>query len=393
MIPVEPTPDTVLVPVVAAWLAGLAGAELGAARRPACCSGCVPAGAALRRRALRGRPERRTAARPTVAGRRRAALGAGRGSPAATPGDDPTADRDPPRRARRCAGCALAARGRSGWPRVVGLVAVARPVRRRPGRRPTPVDPRRYVEPPQVDSLDENPLIRISGWALHPDQRLLDVSRRPARGRRRCGCGSRCCSDYDGVTWRVGATTATPAGCCRPRPPLAAPRSTTVRQRDHRRRADRPAAAGRGDARRVDGARVAYDPATGTLIRPEGLTPGAALRRSPPRAERPDLNLLPAADVPVRRRGRPVPRGRRGVPDRMRTARRPAAAEGNGAAVPAGARRSRSSSPSTTGRWPTRRAGTPTRTWSSSCSGRANGGGQAGHLGAVRGGVRACSAG
>ncbi|WP_407664405.1 hypothetical protein [Micromonospora parastrephiae] len=28
MIPVEPTPDTVLVPVVAAWLAGLAGAEV-----------------------------------------------------------------------------------------------------------------------------------------------------------------------------------------------------------------------------------------------------------------------------------------------------------------------------------------------------------------------------
>ena len=28
MIPVEPQPDTVLVPVVAAWLAGLAGAEV-----------------------------------------------------------------------------------------------------------------------------------------------------------------------------------------------------------------------------------------------------------------------------------------------------------------------------------------------------------------------------
>ena len=39
-----------------------------------------------------------------------------------------------------------------------------------------PVDPRRYVQPPRVDSLDENPLIRISGWALNPDQHLFDVT-------------------------------------------------------------------------------------------------------------------------------------------------------------------------------------------------------------------------
>ncbi len=37
------------------------------------------------------------------------------------------------------------------------------------------MDPRRYVQPPQVESLDESPLIRISGWALHPDQVLLEL--------------------------------------------------------------------------------------------------------------------------------------------------------------------------------------------------------------------------
>ena len=38
----------------------------------------------------------------------------------------------------------------------------------------TPVDPRRYVQPPRVDSLDESPLNRISGWALDPEQPLLE---------------------------------------------------------------------------------------------------------------------------------------------------------------------------------------------------------------------------
>ena len=42
MIPVEPTPDTVVVPLVAAWLAGLAGAEV-AVRAGRVLLGCVPA--------------------------------------------------------------------------------------------------------------------------------------------------------------------------------------------------------------------------------------------------------------------------------------------------------------------------------------------------------------
>src|SRR5690606_24264350 len=57
---------------------------------------------------------------------------------------------------------------------VIGLAAVVAPLVARQVET-TPVDPRRYVQPPVVDSLDENPLIRISGWALDPDRHLLDV--------------------------------------------------------------------------------------------------------------------------------------------------------------------------------------------------------------------------
>ena len=89
----------------------------------------------------------------------------------------------------------LAASAALGVALVVGLVAVLGPVvaGQVDGR---PVDPRRYVEPPQVQTLDENPLIRISGWALHPEQKLLDVSTRTLRRagsavrRRRAGAGA-----------------------------------------------------------------------------------------------------------------------------------------------------------------------------------------------------------
>ncbi|TDB80996.1 transglutaminase-like domain-containing protein, partial [Micromonospora sp. KC721] len=50
--------------------------------------------------------------------------------------------------------------------------------------------------------------------------------------------------------------------------------------------------------REVTGARVAYDPATGTLIRPEGLTPGLRYTVTSVR-EQPDVNLLATADVPA----------------------------------------------------------------------------------------------
>jgi transglutaminase-like putative cysteine protease len=227
----------------------------------------------------------------------------------------------------------------------------------------TPVDPRRYVQPPQVDSLDESPLVRISGWALNPDQRLFDVTTRvtaapgdepgpgglgtggvdpadagpdeagtgpdeagtgpgtadpadtdgggadpadadPADARPQgAGPGSvrvrlAVLPDYDGVTWRVGATYRG-AGRVLPQPPVAeGVRVDTVEQEITVADLTGRLLPAVPTPHTVHGARVAYDPGTGTLIRPEGLTAGLRYTVTSAR-ERPDLNLLPAADVPA----------------------------------------------------------------------------------------------
>ena len=102
----------------------------------------------------------------------------------------------------------LAASAALGLALVVGLVALLGPVvaGQVDGR---PVDPRRYVEPPQVADLDENPLIRISGWALQPGAeaaRREHGARRvapPAGGPRGAGGTGAVC----GSGWRCSATT------------------------------------------------------------------------------------------------------------------------------------------------------------------------------------------
>jgi hypothetical protein len=189
---------------------------------------------------------------------------------------------------------------------VVALAAVVGPaVAARVGA--TPVDPRKYVPPPQVDSLDENPLIRISGWALNPDQHLLDVSM-PAKAKD-TRVRLAVLNDYDGITWHVGATYRN-AGRVLP-PPAAAGAADAGGAGGG---ADAGATAGAGQeitvadltgrllpavaaAREVDGVRVAYDQGSGTLIRPEGLAPGLRYSVSST-VEKPDADLLPAADVP-----------------------------------------------------------------------------------------------
>ncbi|MFJ6955342.1 transglutaminaseTgpA domain-containing protein, partial [Micromonospora aurantiaca (nom. illeg.)] len=162
-----------------------------------------------------------------------------------------------------------------------------------------PVDPRRYVEPPRVESLDENPLIRISGWALNPDQRLLDV--RTVAG---VGDGGSprirlaVLSDYDGVTWRVGATYRNAGRILPAAEPAPDAATDEVRQEITVGDLTGRLLPAVPTPREVTGARVAYDPATGTLIRPEGLAPGLRYEVSSVR-ERPDANLLPTANVPA----------------------------------------------------------------------------------------------
>src|SRR5947207_4037389 len=114
-------------------------------------------------------------------------------------------------------------------------------------------------------------------------------------------------SDYDGVTWRVGATyhnagrvlTAAADGSRRdPGAGTALNQRITVRELDGRLL---PAVA---QPSRVDGVRVAYDQASGTLAVPSGLRPGLAYTVQS-REPHTDPNLLPVADVPS---GPPVAR-------------------------------------------------------------------------------------
>ncbi|MEU4792773.1 transglutaminaseTgpA domain-containing protein, partial [Micromonospora tulbaghiae] len=295
MIPVEPAPDTVLVPVVAAWLAGLTAAEV-ALRAGRVLLGYLPPALLYAGALYVVGPNADPAIGPTVLFAAVAAAGLATSGRRDGPAPDPVAGLNPAVRA--AVRLRLTAASAAGLAVVVALAALLAPVvAAQVDERP--VDPRRYVEPPRVESLDENPLIRISGWALNPDQRLLDV--RTSGGA--AGDGSprirlAVLSDYDGVTWRVGATYRN-AGRILPAAEPA-PNAATDEVRQEITVGDLtgrllPAVP---TPREVTGARVAYDPATGTLIRPEGLAPGLRYEVSSVR-ERPDVNLLPTANVPA----------------------------------------------------------------------------------------------
>ncbi|MEV7231265.1 transglutaminaseTgpA domain-containing protein [Polymorphospora sp. NPDC051019] len=359
MIPVEAIPDTVIVPLVAAWLTGLAGTEVALrAARPLL--GYLPptllyagavyvvgpnadqarwltlafAAAAVVGLAVTGRPAVST---PGRTGPPAASAPYGPAQPVAATGDDTPARTRAATRARAVAGSA------AGAAVVVALAAAVAPVvATRVGG--TPVDPRRYVQPPQVDSLDENPLIRISGWALEPEQLLFDVTTLDNGGAGPATDGAAAdpdqptpdegtddagpagaptrirlavLSDYDGVTWRVGATYRN-AGRILP-PPTPNPDTTVDTVRQEITVADLtgrllPAVP---TPRQVDGARIAYDQDTGTLIHPDGLTPGLRYTVTSAR-ERPDANLLSTADVPAGPAVARVLRVGDGTPDRMR---------------------------------------------------------------------------
>ncbi|WP_396888806.1 DUF3488 and transglutaminase-like domain-containing protein [Micromonospora reichwaldensis] len=330
MIPVEPTPDTVLVPLVAAWLAGLAGAEV-AMRAGRVLLGYLPPVLLYAAALYVVGPNADPAIGPTLALVAVAVLGLAV-PPRGAAGADAAAGLAPAVRAAVRA--RLAAASAAGLAVVVGLVALLGPLLagQVDGR---PVDPRRYVEPPQVETLDENPLIRISGWALNPGQQLLDVRTQrsgpsgsvpagepgptpgPGAAARPVPVRLAVLSDYDGVTWRVGATYRNAGRILPVTAPAADSTVETVRQEITVAGLSGRLLPAVATPRQVTGARVAYDPTTGTLIRPEGLTPG--LRYGVTSAlETPDFNLLATADVPAGEEVARVLRVADGVPEPLR---------------------------------------------------------------------------
>jgi transglutaminase-like putative cysteine protease len=297
LIPVEPQPDTVFVPVVATWLAGLAAAEA-ALRYRRVLAGCAPPvllyAAAL---VVVGPNARPVLWQPLLFAAVAATALAATGRPGA--GAPPGLGR----RGRLGLRLRLAAGGAAAMAAALALGLALGPalVHRVAG---APTDPRRYVAPPRLDARDENPLIRLSGWALNPDQPLfasdLTGTRDPVRVRLAV------LSDYDGVNWLVdgdyreagralSAVTGPGTGDGTGRP---------VRQRIRIEELDGRLLPAVPAPREVDGVRVAYDQATGTLIRPDGLAAGVSYTVYS-RQSTVEVNRLPEADVPA---GPPVAR-------------------------------------------------------------------------------------
>ncbi|SBT43684.1 Transglutaminase-like superfamily protein [Micromonospora auratinigra] len=316
MIPVEPAPDTVLLPVVAAWLTGLTAAEV-ALRTGRVLLGYLPPALLYAGALYVVGPNADPAVVPSVlfAAVAAAGLAAPSGAGRRPASGDPAAGLAPTVRA--AVRLRLFAASAAGVAVVVALAALLAPVvAGQVDERP--VDPRRYVEPPQVESLDENPLIRISGWALNPDQKLLDV--RTASGGAASG-GARIrlavLSDYDGVTWRVGATYRNAGRILPAVEPAPGATTDTVRQEITVADLTGRLLPAVPTPREVSGARVAYDPATGTLIRPEGLVPGLRYAVTSVR-ENPDANLLATANVPAGDAVARVLRVADGAPEQLR---------------------------------------------------------------------------
>jgi transglutaminase-like putative cysteine protease len=294
LIPIEPQPDTVVVPVIATWLAGLAAAELALRYQRVLLSYTMPTlllGGALY---LVGPNARPTLWLP-LAFAGFAALGL---AASAREGGEAVLTKAQRMTLRVRLGIGAAA----GLAIIIALgTAVGPSVAGRVDQ--TPIDPRRYVTPPQLDALDENPLVRLSGWALNRDQHLFDAKVTVSGGvpggevtRIRLAV----VSDFDGVTWRVGATYR-PAGRVLTGPPadaVADESSTVYTQNIDIDQLDGRLLPGAATPERIDGVRIAYDAATGTMALPEGLRAGLAYTVVSRAPKRPG-NALSIAEVPT----------------------------------------------------------------------------------------------
>ncbi|WP_353050996.1 transglutaminaseTgpA domain-containing protein [Actinoplanes sp. NBRC 101535] len=349
LIPVEAAPETVVVPVVAVWVAGLAAVEV-AVRSRRVLLGLSPVLGVYAGALYVVGPNAET---PVLVSTGFAALAAlalavsaltrsssfpvGRITTARfTTGKD---EEDPAElRVRAMLRMRALGGAAAGLVALLGLVAVIGPWASRQVS-VMPQDPRQYVEPPRVDSLDESPLNRISGWALAPKESLLEYRPSETGAAPETRLRLAVLSDYDGVTWKVGGLYRN-AGRVLPVPSLGEGTSGDVAFGGDATSESRQEITVTGLSGRllpvvptptaISGARVAYDAATGTLIRPEGLTEG--LRYATTTLERePDLNALPIAEVPS---GDAVARYltvATGVPERIQRLAEQLA-EGNGAA-------------------------------------------------------------
>ncbi len=193
LIPVEPAPDTVGVPVFLTWLAAGLACEF-AVRYGRTLLGCLPPTLLYAAGLYLVGPNAGPAVTVTVvycliAG---AALAVTSAPPSRRPDRDAHVDGGAPGRRATLLGSVVGA--------AVLLVAVAalapmatRLVTTSPG------DPRELVEPPQLTDIDLNPLVRVPEWAKNPEQELFHAVLDGEATMRLAVL-----TEYDGVTWQAG---------------------------------------------------------------------------------------------------------------------------------------------------------------------------------------------
>jgi transglutaminase-like putative cysteine protease len=332
LVPVEPQPDTVLGPVVLAWLAGFAGAELAVrARKPL--AALLPPTLLYASALVLVGPNAPIALWQPLAFAGLAALGlvASTANSGAERISGITARQRTVLRVRTAGGVA------AGLAAVLLVVVVVSPMVA--GRvAVVPTDPRRYVQPPSLDTLDQNPLIRLSGWAADPEQPLFRVEilrgAKPTQEPTPSPTPSPSVDpfspdvppappdipstlgfydtrlrlavlpDWDGVTWHMDSEYRN-AG--RVLPQVAAPpgyqsTSDAVAPLTIEERITVEELSGRllpavSAPQRVEGIRVAYDQSVGSLLHVTPLTPGVSYTVTSVSPSI-DVNLLQAADVP-----------------------------------------------------------------------------------------------
>jgi transglutaminase-like putative cysteine protease len=317
LVPIEPQPDTIAVPVIATWLAGLASAELAIRARRMTVALVLPVLLFTGALWLVG-PSSTPLLWPVLA------FGALAVATLAITGRVRTPESGMDKSTRNALRLRTTAAAAAGVSLILVVAVAGGPfLSRQVSQRP--LDPRSLIEPPSLDVLDENPLIRLSGWALQPTQKLFEADV-AEESRIRLAV----LSDYDGVTWKVGATYR-PAGRTMPDIPSVAPREP-VRQQIKIAELTGKLLPAIATPRQINGVRVAFDPLTGTVVRPEGLADGLTYTVTSQR-EKPNFNLLPGAEVPdASTMARYLALGA-GIPEDMQALARKLG-EGNGAAYP-----------------------------------------------------------
>jgi transglutaminase-like putative cysteine protease len=301
LIPVEAQPDTVLLPVVLVWIAGLICAEL-ALRAGRASLALIPPTAlylgALMLAGPHGVQPWRALVFVVLA-----AAGVGWAAPAVSAPPPPTpvsvqaasaAGATGRRAASASAG--LRVRAAAGVAMFVALAAAVVPAvaMSLPDR---PADFRAVLTPPQSDTLDQDPLARISGWMQNPTEPLFDAT---VSANTRIELAV--LTDFDGVTWTIGANyrdagRQLPAQAPAPDAAVAPAPSTQITQQITVRDLGGRLVPAVSVPREVDGIRIAYDEGSGTLLRPAGLPSGTSYSVVS-QVPRTNPNLLPMAQAP-----------------------------------------------------------------------------------------------